>query len=82
MTTCRHNINGYCRLNRYGGRPSPGACTMCQRVGHDRVAGIGDLVAMTLHSTPVVRDIVPKGCGGCAKRQRRLNAIGGSIRGD
>lgn len=71
MIDCEFHRRGMCRLGRYGGRPSPGVCGVCQRSGRDRIEGAGDRLRLALH--PVHAAGLVPACGGCAKRQRRLN---------
>lgn len=56
-----------------GSMPTPGACERC-RYRRERIRGLGDVVALIISWTPLKR-MQDKGCGGCKRRQERLNQI-------
>lgn len=59
-----------CLLNRPA---SDQMCFDCMMQKRDRLTGLGDLVALTINTTPV-RHIKPKVCN-CTKRQEWLNRL-------
>lgn len=61
-----------CLLGRYGGRVSPGVCELCQTSNSNKMAGLGDLVALTISKLTRGRMKKTSGCG-CARRQELLN---------
>lgn len=76
MIECRYLDEGVCRLNRFGARPSEGTCRHCQKGGHDRIKGAGDLVHLTIG--PVAKRVLPlvrSGKCGCSERQRKMNQM-------
>jgi hypothetical protein len=75
MNGCRWYRRGECRLHRYGRRPSPGVCRICELHKTNRILGLGDLLRLVI--TPVVDRLpvlrrVTKKCG-CQQRQEKLN---------
>ena len=70
----KHNKSGTCKLNRVTGKVTTKVCAVCLVNGTNEIKGLGDLVALTINSTPF-RRLKRKNCG-CKKRQDYLNRIG------
>jgi hypothetical protein len=65
-----------CRLELFGGRPSPGVCDACDAYeGPPR--GLGDRVERVLKATGVagVVELVTGGGCGCSARRTKLNRL-------
>ena len=75
MNGCRWFRNSECRLHRYGRRPSPGVCRICELHRTNRIMGLGDIVRLVvtplLNRVPIARRVT-KGCR-CQQRQEKLN---------
>lgn len=76
--SCKHHDGIGCSLGLYGGRPSPGICSICP--SYDGPArGFGDVVHSIARITGVARvakaveAATGKPCG-CAERRAALNA--------
>lgn len=76
--TCKHHDGNGCSLGLYGGRPSPGVCSICEQYeGPSR--GVGDVVHSIAKATGIARvaksfeRATGKPCG-CAERRAALNA--------
>jgi hypothetical protein len=73
--TCKHLDGSRCSLGLFGGRPSPGVCSICDRYeGSPR--GAGDIVHSVTRATGldrVAKAVLGDDCG-CAKRRAALNA--------
>lgn len=76
--TCTHYDGNGCSLGLFGGRPSPGVCSICE--SYDGPArGAGDVVHTIARVTGVsrvvktVERVTGKPCG-CAERRAALNA--------
>lgn len=73
MTGCRYWRRGECRLVRHGRRPSAGVCRACESAGSNRILGLGDVVRLALSVVPMLESA--RACGGCRRRQERLNRL-------
>jgi hypothetical protein len=75
---CRHHDGKGCSLGLFGGKPSPGVCSVCDQ--YDGPArGVGDIVHKVAKATGIakaakaVEQVTGKPCG-CAERRAALNA--------
>lgn len=76
--SCRNHDGNGCSLGLFGGRPSPGVCSMCEQYdGPPR--GAGDILHKVAQATgiaraaKVVERVTGKPCG-CSQRRAALNA--------
>ena len=72
--TCTHHNGKGCTLGLYGGRPSAGVCSRCDKYDGP-LRGLGDVVHTVLTYTgagAVAKAIAPN-CK-CTERRARLNA--------
>jgi hypothetical protein len=70
----KHAKSCTCKLNRVEGKINGIKCAGCINRFGNQIIGLGDLIALTINSTPF-RRFKKKNCG-CKKRQEYLNRIG------
>jgi len=67
---CQYWVNSKCLLNR---TDSGAKCVDCMQALENKILGVGDIVALTVNSTPL-KALKWKGCK-CGKRQKWLNRV-------